>query len=333
MINKTPSPELLRKYLANECTDSEHQFVDEWYRTLHLQSDEEFTENDEEKLLLRIKDQISDQEAFVEETPVRVINWKVYLSGVAAAVILSLGFLFYHLRFQKQPVSSVTNQEIPVRMVNRQKKIIRYELPDNSIVWIQPGASIEHPQTFNGKETREVSFEGEGFFNVSKDRNHPFIIHSGTLKTEVLGTSFNVRANRDEKTYQVSVVTGSVSVSSEDQDEKVLLKPSQQAVFERATNDLRMANLDIKKNDNETWQPVSLDFDNVPLQEITEQLQKVFRVKISIANPLLKQCVIKVGFDHQNLPEILEMINTLLGSTYEMDGDHIVLSGESCGGQ
>ncbi|WP_439556446.1 FecR family protein [Dyadobacter sp.] len=333
MINKTPSPELLRKYLANECTGSERQFVDEWYRTLHLHSEEEFTENDEEKLLLRIQGELSEQRAFPDETPVRVINWEVYLSGAAAAVILSLGFLFYHLQFQKQPVSSFSSHEIPVKMANRQKKTVRYELPDHSIVWIQPGASIEHPRSFNGKNTREINFEGEGFFNVSKDREHPFIIHSGTLKTEVLGTSFNVRANRDEKTYQVSVVTGSVSVSSENQAEKVLLKPSQQAVFERATNDLRMANLDIKKNDKETWQPVSLDFDNVTLQEITEQLQNVFRVKISVANPALKQCVIKVGFNNQNLPEILEMINTLLGSTYEMDGDHIVLSGEGCGGQ
>ncbi|MCE6989690.1 FecR family protein [Dyadobacter sp. CY323] len=333
MINKTPSPELLRKYLANECTDSELRFVDEWYRTLHLQSGEEFTENDEEKLLLRIRDQISDQETVVEKTPGRVINWKVYLSGIAAALILSLGFLYYNLGSQTQPVSSGIGAEVPVKMVNLQKKIVRYELPDNSIVWIQPGASIEHPRSFNGKGTREVKFEGEGFFNVAKDRDHPFIIHSGRLKTEVVGTSFNVRANRDEKTYQVSVVTGSVSVSSEDQDEKVLLKPSQQAVFEPATNDLRMANLDIKKNNNETWQPVSLTFDDVPLQEITERLQKIFRVKISITNPVLKQCVIKVGFDHQNLPEILEMINTLLGSTYEIDGDHIVLSGEGCGGQ
>jgi transmembrane sensor len=334
MINKTPSPELLRKYLANDCNDSERQFVDEWYSSLQLKSTEEFTGDDEERLLLRIRDQISDQEETEEPvTPQRTVNWWAYLSGVAAFLAISAGFIYYNLPESTRPVSSVTPKEAFVKMVNLQKKVIRYELPDNSIVWIQPGGSIGHRSSFAGQPVREVSFEGEGFFNVSKDSGHPFIIHSGQLKTEVVGTSFNVRANRDESTYQVSVVSGSVAVSSGSQAGKVLLKPSQQAVFVPATNDLTMTTLEARKTKNEAWQPVSLTFDDVPLQEITERLQKTFKVRISINNPRLKHCVIKVGFEQQNLPEILEMINMLLGSTYEIEGDHITLSGEGCGGE
>ena len=312
-MNKTPSQNLLQKYLTNSCTDSERRFVDEWYRSLQLESEEKFTSGDEERLLGRIKNQMAETEQH-RDKPLRINNnWWVYAVGIAAILILSLGFLYYNPLSEKSETADQISSSATVKKINTEKKPVRYLLPDQTVVWLQPGASIEHATSFDGKPKREITFEGEAFFNVSKDKNHPFIIHSGKLNTEVVGTSFNVRANRNDITYQISVVTGSVAVSSDNPDEKVLLKPSQQAVFVTTTNNLTMKTLESKSTDIENWQPVSLNFDNVPLQEITDRLQKTFRVSIMIKNPNLRQCILKVGFDQQNLPEILEMINALLG--------------------
>jgi len=327
---KTPSSDLLKRYLANNCTPAEQEIVDDWYKTLQLPTDEKFTEKDQQLLFSRIENQIADIHPLSSrKNPFQ--NWWVYAGGIAAMVILSLGFLYYTSKTAGQQQISVI--EHPVIIINTQKKALRYELPDHSIIWLQPEASLEHPKTFDSK-TREISFSGEAFFDITKNPDQPFIIKSGKLKTVVLGTSFNIKANRNDSNYQVSVVTGSVSVSASDgqkDTETVLLKPRQQATFSTATNGLTLNTLENKNTDIEPWQPVSLTFDDTRLSDIITRLQKTFRVKISLANPAMKDCVLKVDFNSQNLPEILEMLNTLMVSTYEIKGENIILSGEGCG--
>jgi transmembrane sensor len=334
MANQKPSSRLLEKYLAHECSNSEREIVDAWYQSLLLHSEETFSDNDEDRLYLQIRDQISLDSANLQK-PIKIrTSWWVYASGIAAALILAVGFLYLKPTLGPLlPVSART--ESAVKMTNAGKMVFRYTLPDLSVVWLQPGATVEHARSFDGREKREIRFEGEGFFEVTRDVKHPFIIQSGKLKTEVLGTSFNIKANKNDLTYRVSVVSGSVAVSTSDPDQAatILLKPQQQAVFETTTNNLSLNNLKTKKSDVETWQPVSLRFDDAPLSAIVTRLQKTFHVKIDIANPVLKDCELKVDFDKQNLPEILEMINALLGSTYEINGDTITLSGEGCGGR
>ncbi|MCE7039563.1 FecR family protein [Dyadobacter sp. CY312] len=331
MNKKTPSSDLLKRYLANDCTAGEREMVDGWYKTLHLTSDEKFTEEDQELLFNRIENQISEIQPALHSKRNTFNNWWVYASGIAAMLLLSIGFLYYTSKIDSK--HEITTGEHPVLITNRQKKALKYELPDHSIIWLQPEASIEHPKTFDSK-TREISFSGEAFFDITKNPDQPFVIKSGKLKTVVHGTSFNIRANRNDSNYQVSVVTGSVSVSASDGGKDtgtVLLKPQQQAIFSTATNDLTLNTIKNKQTDIEPWQPVSLTFDDTRLGDIVARLQKTFRVKISLSNPAMMDCVLKVDFNNQNLPEILEMLNTLMVSTYEIEGQHIIMSGQGCG--
>ncbi|MNL81759.1 hypothetical protein D3C87_2089610 [compost metagenome] len=66
------------------------------------------------------------------------------------------------------------------------------------------------------------------------------------------------------------------------------------------------------------------------MSEVANRLQQTFRIKIEFANPHIKKCRLKVDFNNQRLPEILEMIETLLGTTYEIEGDKVTLKGEGC---
>ena len=81
---------------------------------------------------------------------------------------------------------------------------------------------------------------------------------------------------------------------------------------------------------DENWQSVSLVFDETPMSEVADRLQNTFRIKIEFANPAIKKCRLKVDFNNQKLPEILGMIETLLGTTYEIDGEKVILKGEGC---
>lgn len=330
MNHKAPSSEILRRYLSNQCTEAEKALVDSWYQSLDLKSAETFTEWDEQLLLQRIEEQALGKNTVTYEKPDSFSRLWMYISGIAAVLLLSLGYIFY--TSQPGGVRQVTDNVQLIRFTNTQKKTIRYQLPDESVVWLQPGSAIEHAREFSGT-TREINFTGEAFFDVAKNPEKPFIILTDKLKTRVLGTTFNIEARKNDQTYLVSVVSGSVSVSASSDTEEletVLLKPQQQAVFSTSTSGITLNNIEEKKTNAEPWQPVSLTFDDASLTEIINRLQKTFRVKISLTNPTMKRCVLKVDFDHQNLPEILEMLNTLLGSTYEMEGNHIILSGNGC---
>ena len=332
MNPKTPSSELLKKYLSNQCSHHERDLVDAWYQSLMIESGETFSASDEEVLYERIQLQISETENN-EKTSVWPLRKLWYYA--AAAVILAGLFFTYSTPFEKEKALTVkpSTDSTKVTFSNREKKIIRYNLPDKTIIWLQPGAVVSHPLSFSSKINREIDFQGEAFFDVTRDVKHPFIIHCGKLKTQVLGTSFKVKANKNESSYKVSVVTGSVAVSKENQDHKtetVVLKPKQQVVFEKITNRMTVNVLQNEEAVNENWQSVSLIFDETPMGEVANRLQQTFRIKIEFANPAIKRCRLKVDFNNQKLPEILGMIETLLGTTYEIEGDKVIFKGDGC---
>jgi len=332
MDPKLPSSEILKKYLANQCNEQERTMVDAWYQNLNRKTVETFSASDEEALYHRVRSQIYESENEPEKPAIRL--GKFWFYAAAAVVILSLGSLYFlSYKPQHTVADKVIADSTMITFRNAQKKIVRYVLPDKSIVWLQPYATVSHPANFAVKTNREINFRGEGFFDVTRDAKHPFIIHCGNLKTRVLGTSFNVKANENESTYKVSVVTGSVAVStpsSENKTETVILKPKEQAVFEKATNSMTINVLKNTEENHENWQSVSLIFNETPMSEVASRLQQTFRIKIEFANPDIKKCRLKVDFNNQRLPEILEMIETLLGTTYEINGEKVTLKGEGC---
>ena len=328
----TPSTELLQRYLNNTCTDAERAVVDAWYQSLNLNSSESFTDSDRDRLLESLQMQIAGEDEVVETRTFPLKRLWLYAGGIAAMLLISIG-LYYQFRQEPRLAPVAVAGETTIKYTNNQKKVIPYSLPDQTQIWLHPGASIAYSSAFTAKQQREVTFEGEAFFDVSRDTTRPFIIRSGTLITEVLGTSFNVVAYADQPDYRVSVVTGSVSVSAatgkKDAD-RIILKPHQQVIFEKSTSQMTLMDVAAKPTHYEAWQPVSMSFTNATLADIAERLQKTFRIRIKIDNPALRQCSLKADFDDQNLPEILEMINTLMGTTYEIEKDQIVISGEGC---
>ncbi|MCF0055245.1 FecR family protein [Dyadobacter sp. CY356] len=336
MNSDIPSSQILKKYLTNSCTSQERAIVDAWYQKLNLDSAESFSASDESELYQRIQSQIQQSESsFFEKTRITFRIW-TFIRAAAAVIILSFGLLYFLQIHSKNNTTAKTNADSPfVTFTNNQKKIIHYTLPDHSIVWLQPGASLIHPKDFKLKKNREIRFSGEGFFDISHDKKHPFIVNCGRVKTLVLGTTFNIRANNNESTFQVSVVTGSVCVSTpkgKNKLEKIVLQPKQQAIYEKASQNVKVNLLKNAASNQQNWQSVSMAFNETPMIAVANRLQRTFKIKIEFANLNIKKCRLKVDFNHQRLPEILDMIDILLGTTYEIDGSRITLKGDGCKG-
>ncbi|MGG7664652.1 FecR family protein [Dyadobacter sp. BHUBP1] len=321
------SPETLKKYLANECSDEERHLVNEWYQQLDEPADEPFTDADQDRLYNRIKAYLSELRKSDEPaTPVYGL-WH-YIGRIAAVLVVGLGILY----FLYQKPDHVVEQSVGatngwVTFKNVKHKIVPYQLPDSSVVWLHPNAELRILHSFH---KRDVLFSGEGFFEVKRDPSRPFVIHTGDLQTKVLGTSFNVRAIPGEATVKVSVATGRVEVSDVQMKGRVVLKPEQQVVFEQKSMHLEVQKVEEKTTDKELWQSASLVFNETPMAEVAERLMQTFHVKIGFEDDGLADCRLKVDFTDQRLPEILDMIDTLLGSTYRIDGDNITLKGQGC---
>jgi transmembrane sensor len=160
------------------------------------------------------------------------------------------------------------------------------QLYDGTKVWLSPSSSLEYQDQLIGN-LREVKLEGEAFFEVTKDKKHPFIIHSGRMQTEVVGTSFNVNSYSKQNIYNVTVVTGIVKVSMmSDKKEKlseVILKPKQQAIFNNAQSTLAdklITSVDavIKKKDG------ILSYEGTPVPEVVSDLKRYYNQSIELEN-------------------------------------------------
>lgn len=333
-------PALLEKYLSGACTDAEKEIVEAWYASLEGEPRylDHLPDAEQDEIRHEAFGNIRRELNMVEERPVRRLPWH-WLAGIAASVLVALGiFLAGNLKTVQLPEVTVKGQQsdpskaLPETIFeNTGKQIVRHELPDGSIVSMHPKAVIWYHTAF-ATNKRFVVFSGEGFFDVKKDKTRPFNIKSGDMVIRVLGTSFNVKAIESQKKFQVDVVTGSVQVTAQGESfdkQEVILKPQQQALFELDSKRLisKTSPLQAKK---EIYEPVTIVFEETPLNKVIEQLEKRFNVSISLANPGLARCGLTANFESQTFPNILEILCTSLEVTYSISDNNITINGEPC---
>ncbi|SHE39147.1 FecR family protein [Pedobacter caeni] len=105
----------------------------------------------------------------------------------------------------------------------------RLRLPDGSVVYLNAASSLKYPTSFASLKQRSVELSGEGYFEISKDKMHPFIVRSARQEVEVLGTHFNINAYSDERALKTTLLEGSIRLTSMDRSE--ILKPNEQAIL------------------------------------------------------------------------------------------------------
>ena len=332
------SPALLEKYLNNECTDSEKELVEAWYASLRGTSDYIGSLSEHKQQILQdetfsnIKDAINASEETVERK--FPFSW---LIGIAASIAILMGVFFLYNKAASDKQISISKQiqknapEDILHFINHEPRIVRHQLPDSSSVWMHSEAAITYPKKFDSNK-RIVTFSGEGFFDIQKDKKRPFSIQSGEMVVRVLGTSFNVNAQATQKIFRISVVTGSVEVTAPDKQQKeqvVILKPHQEAVFETKSRRLTSSAVP-PQNKKEIYEPVTILFDNTPLNQVVSQLEKRFNVHISLSNPRISSCRVSADFEQQPLPLIMEMLCTALDATYTISGHTILIDALPC---
>ncbi len=201
-------------------------------------------------------------------------------------------------------VSFITYDSIKYDILTAGDQTTYAMLDDGSSVWLAPGSSIKYNASFANNRSLELT--GKAFFDVARDEEHPFEIVADGIDVMVLGTSFTV----DEKASLVSVKSGKVSVSKE--DDSVLLSKGQKASLQ---ND----KLEVKESNEKefSWINPILSFDNTPLDQVIKELSVHFNVDISYKG---RTDLSKCPFTATNLSGTsLDDVISILKATYSME--------------
>jgi ferric-dicitrate binding protein FerR (iron transport regulator) len=208
-------------------------------------------------------------------------------------------------------------------------------LKDGSLVILKPKSSIIYSKDFNIKK-REVFLIGQAFFKVKRNVTKPFVVHSGDLNTEVLGTSFWVKSNTRNNQIEVSVTSGKVSVYSNKVSDNnnlngVILTRNQKVVFDIVSKTINPTIVDnplpILTPDFSKGQ---LIFQATPLQSVLSNVSKHYGVEIILTNPKSNDCLITADLNGLSLFTQLDLICKSVGAIYEKRGTVIFITGDGC---
>lgn len=257
--------------------------------------------------------------------PAPVARMRPWRWVAAASILLTLiGLGYYFSLPNAQPQVAATSAAPATPSVNYTRYLT---LPDGSTVVLHSGSKLEYPEAFTG-DTREVVLSGEAYFDISHNPGKPFIIHTGKVKTTVLGTAFNIKA--DGKQVVVSVTRGKVRVEN---GSKVLavLTPNEQVEFNLPEE--KSKHQKVNANDIVTdWTKEDMVFNGISFEEIAGILSKRYGVNVQINNESLRHCKVRASFSGtEKLEQVASVVCGIKNGEYEQlkDGT-IVLNGEGC---
>lgn len=180
-------------------------------------------------------------------------------------------------------------------------------LSDGTSIHLNAETKLTYPVCFNGKE-RIVEIEGEAYFDVAPDKEHPFIVQMPHGSIKVTGTSFNVRTYPDEQTECITLTSGSVTVSNG--DEQVDLTPGQQYVYNKTSGKDSVANVDTELYTS--WQSGMFTFQGATLEEVMSYISKWYGCKYVFSDE--KARTMRTGGSlnrYENMNPIIDAIKNL----------------------
>ncbi|MBC7828733.1 MAG: FecR domain-containing protein [Chitinophagaceae bacterium] len=311
--------ELIRKYADATATDKEVQQLMEWYRLSHIDQvswpsgDPGVKAKLHHRMLERLQNEIIPKRG-------RIIRFSWLRAAAVVLVFLGAAFI---IRYYFQPIpNSYTT------VINPSGKVQLVRLPDSSKVWLNASTTLRYLTRF--KADREVILDGEAYFEVTHDANHPFKVDAGGIKTTVLGTSFDIKAYKSGTQTSVSVISGKVRVENNSKQLAVLL-PSDQLQFHRKNQIAKTAPIDI--NVVLAWKNGMLQFQGETFAEIAAVLEGWYGIKVVFENAAISDCryYMSVG-NTTTIENLLSMLANITNIEYVFNRDRsiVTITGNGC---
>ncbi|MDE6819744.1 FecR family protein [Bacteroides acidifaciens] len=226
-----------------------------------------------------------------------LMRYAAFLAIPLLLATLTLGYLYLN-----EPEPEVKYAEVTSTMGT----VVRYELPDHSVVWLNSGSKLRYPTVFK-KNNRNVELTGEAYFQVEADPERPFYVNTPNgLSVYVYGTQFNVAAYENDDYIETVLEKGKVNVVTPGGQETITLLPGEQLLYDKQTSQAVRNQVDVYGK--VAWKEGKLIFRNASLEEIIKRLERHFNVDIEFNNNTGKEYTYRATFRTETLTQILDYL-------------------------
>lgn len=358
---------ILGKKLNNEASPKELEELDELLRLhpelhypiqnitdlwqLKRKNDQQEAMEALQNHLLRIADKDGTISTFKKQyasnRSALIFNKRIWYAAAAVLLIaVSISYVIFSpasspaIAAKKETTIKNTSNEVSTRTGSHSKIV----LPDGSSVWLNGGSKLIYDKNFD-KEIREVELIGEAYFDVTKNPQRPFIIHTNKMDIKVLGTAFNVKSYPGDKSSETSLIHGSIEVTmKEGAERKIILKPTEKLVI---TNDMAEVSSESKiipaeratvKVDKINYLPVDgtvietswvdnrLVFRDKPFSEIVVDMERRYGMPFRFESTELGALMFSGNFKNESIDQVLKALQLANTFNYQNIQDTIVIT-------
>ena len=250
--------------------------------------------------------------------PVRLVMLKVV--QIAAVILLPI-FIISTFYLYKENNQMLSSEMIVATGKGERANIV---LPDGTEVALNYESQIVYTPKLYNKQERKIRFDGEGFFKISKDRKHPFIIHAKGLQVNVLGTTFNLSARNNDTMAELTLEEGSVRLVSIMTGKNVLLAPNQKATLNYATGNITITN-NSENSKVAPWRKGDLIFRNEKLKIVLKALENNYNCQIKIDCENCLEDIFTGTLSISDINEALEVLEKSYHFKTSIKGKEILL--------
>lgn len=250
--------------------------------------------------------------------------WNVFLKIAVVILLITTCTFSYKVWIQDQ--SGITSQPIIVFTPKGAQSAIT--LPDKTKVWLNSDSKLTYHTNF-GTKRREIWLEGEAFFEVTPNKQLPFLVNASGIDILVTGTSFNVRNYKNDNNVSVALITGNVNVSKElpniDSKKTLTLHPKQLLTFNKKNQTI--STQPMNSLDNIAWRKGIFKFKAWTFEQIAKELERIYNVSIEIHSNALRKETFSGSFSNeQSIDSILQEINIYNKYKYVKEGNSLIIT-------
>lgn len=257
--------------------------------------------------------------ARIKNRSIYPFNFRSFLKVAAAVVIVALSSVaVYNYRFdildRIDPMAehSLAAGSDAVKMA---------VLEDGSVIWLDKNSSITYPERFRGNQ-RRIKLQGTAYFQVAHNKEKPFIVKSGALDVQVLGTTFVVSDALKSTDKAVTVLTGKVSVAAQ-QQQIALLLPNQQVTYDSKSRTSKQHT--VNAMDAIAFTKQDIDFRDIPLSQILQALKTRFGVQAQFSQSDIRDLNFSgIIRKDDKLEDVLDILSSTLNIHYKINNDSTV---------
>jgi transmembrane sensor len=269
-----------------------------------------------------------------------------FLKSIAAILIACIGLtVIYYFSINKSKKTTASHLGL-TKTASRVKSKIT--LSDGSVVTLNSETTLKYPQVFAG-HNREVYLSGEAFFDVTKDPEHPFIVHAGKMNIKVLGTAFNIKSYINDPSSETTLIRGAIEVTMSDRpSDRIILKPSEKLILSNIAaikqhrnkrsmlhspannSSYALTSLTYLRSNDSTvvetsWVNNKLVFKDEDFVSLANKMERWYGVKIKFKNSISKDFRFTGLFEKENVIQAMTALQMIEHFTFDYKNETVYI--------